>query len=420
MSEKATLLSSIPPVKKAGQDTASKGKLLSPTREIEKSTLGAGNQLEGSETVETVEAVVASEGVASDAESITAFQFATYAVFVLNFILAGAMAILLFKKASKLLEERFAVSTKALAITCVLILLHGIFATYLFNSYLNGEVSSAPLFVTMAGWVLIGAMVGFISRHLLARQDKANTKGAYTDACVYAFIFILVACGVSTSIKTNAAMVSSILAGFLMIVPIARSMTAFKVAKARHKELNETSDKILVYGLLVLPALLPVVSFAFVCGLSETATLFLINFITFDFVLVVGLAMIASANVLTAESQEEAADAEAATPAAKQAPKPKKAASRRQSAAAEPAPKVAAGNPEDPIIQFLNSEDGAGEEPASATQEKPASKTAPRKLPPRKPSASGLTPPKKPGAGKRSAPNAPSGMKAPSKPKKRF
>jgi len=410
MSEKATLLSSIPPVKKAGSEDSSENTEATPLNDNSISTLAAQDS---SHAVE----VVASEAVVAEADSITVFEFVTYASFVLNFLLAGAAAILLFKKASKLLEERFKVSTIALAITCILIVLHGVFATYLYNSHLNGKISSAPLFMTMFGWVLIAPMVGFITRNLLARGDKPNRNAAFVDAGIYAFIFILVAFGVSTSIKTNAAMISSIVAGFLMIVPIARSMSAFKLAKARHKELNEKSDKILISGLLIIPAIMPVVSFAFVCGLSATATLFLINFITFDFVLVVALSMIASADVLQESSQVEEEAVEGATSAV--------AATSSKSSSKVGEENIASGNLDDPIIQFLNSEEGGdyGAESGTRTQphvQKSSPKTAPRKLPPRKPSSSGITPPKKPGTSKGPAPNAPTGKKAPSKPKKRF
>jgi hypothetical protein len=497
MSEKATLLTSIPPVQKEvssdkapsllsstpvrasnelnseavkAESARPEGRvsLLSQTRPAEPTlqpitTLqsGAANPVgQQSAQLATIESSesVASEAVAEEASAITAFQAATYGSFVLNFVIAGAAAVILFKKASKLAEERFAVSAKTLAIAAVLIMLHGFFATYLYMAHLRETVSSAPLFWTMAVWILVGPAVGFITRNLLARQDKPNRKAAFTDAGIYGVIFFLTACGVSSGIKTNAALLASLLAGFLMIVPIARSLTAFNVAKARHKELNNVSDQILIYGLLLLPALLPVLAFAHVCGLSDSLTLFLINFITFDFLLVVGLAMIASADEFTPEKEtqglaeetaEETAEAntptaEANTPAAAAA-----AATAAPATASMPAPepaaaaeppftqakpgKVISGNPDDPIIQFLNSEEGAEKKPtapllpksapksASHTDGRPVDKSSHRTLPPRKPGRPGIAPPSKPGSTPADkAPNAPSHLKAPAKPKKRF
>jgi hypothetical protein len=437
MSEKATLLTSIPPVEKTdakASDTPNsippkdegKVSLLSQTREtptnstasqtpkseVVKSTNAAGSETKAVETV-------ASEAVVDEPSEITAFELLTYASFVLNFILAGAAAVILFKKASKLVEERFAVSAKVFAITGVLIMLHGFFATYLYAAHLNDTVKSAPLFLTMAVWILVGPAVGFITRNLLARGATANRKAAFIDAGIYALIFFLTACGVSSGIKANAALLSSILAGFLMIVPIARSLTAFKVAKARHRELNDVASTVLVYGLLLIPALLPILAFAHVCGLGDGITLFLINFITLDFVLIVGLSMIASSDIFIPEEVEVAQQSKETQ---------KKAVMGNVAAESSAKPqteKIASGNPSDPIIQFLNSEDSDEKPAASAKPEsvtKPAAKSTPRPAPPRKPGRPGITPPKKPGSDSKDKPSdsSSSRIKAPAKPKKRF
>ncbi len=432
MSEKASLLTSIPPVK-TETAKASSSRLLSPTPVKSKTSEEGGALLSqirdlkparkpevvklASVQTTDVNAVetVASEAVADEASSITVFQVITYASFVLNFLLAGAAAVILFKKAAKLTEERFVVSVKTLAIASVLIMLYGFFATYLYAAYLNASISSAPLVVTMGVWVLIGPAVGFITRNLLARKDKPNRRAAYVDAGIYGAIFFLAACGVSSAIKTNAALLLSTLAGFLMIVPIARSFAAFRLAKARHKELNEMSDQILIYALLLMPALIPILAFAYVCGLSDAITLFLINFITFDFVIVVVLAMIVSADELIPEEAVQTV-VETEGPS----PEPVVVDVTAQESVADPEPKqVFAGNPDDPIIQFLNSEAGvAPEQPVSQSTASPA----PRILPPRKPGARpGIVPPAKPGSAPTGeVPNTPSRLKTPAKPKKRF
>lgn len=467
MSEKATLLTSIPKVQKAGSDSGSssnldtptepkntgdteatgKVSLLSQTREAPEKTTstqtpstqsvktsvsdvaegGSGQAgdaeiLEGSETV-------ASQAVADEPITITPFQFLTYASFVLNFILAGAAAVILFRKASKLVEERFVASAKVFATASVLIMLHGFFATYLYSLHLNDAVSSAPLFLTMAVWVLVGPAVGFISRHLLARTDKPNRKAAFVDACIYGLIFFLTACGVSSGIKTNAALVASILAAFLMIIPIARSLSAYKVAKARHRELGDLSNQIMIYGLLFLPALLPILAFAHVCGLGDAVTLFLINFITIDFVLVVGLTMIAAGDSFVSEEAPETATAAEVQPQAQREAQRKVVAAKvPERSGKSKSGKVVSGNPSDPIIQFLNGE-GEEDQPAASAKSGAAAspksgstgKSASRPAPPRKPGRPGITPPKKPGAksGEKSS-ETPSRIKAPAKPKKRF
>jgi hypothetical protein len=238
-----------------------------------------------------------------------------------------------------------------------------------------------------------------------------------------------------------------------MIVPIARSLTAFNMAKARHKELNEVSGKVLIYGLLLIPALLPVLAFAHVCGLNDVFTLFLINFITFDFILVVALSMMVSADefmpeeLAVAEEVEGLAEGAEIMDAAIAEPMPLEPAidepepadpvleepvaeEAEEVPAAEPQPtvqpkfeKLASGNPDDPIIQFLNSEAFEEKKPAEPlASAKSVSKSTPRNLPPRKPGRPSITPPKKPGSlsSEKPAPNAPSRLKAPAKPKKRF
>ncbi|MDQ8195349.1 hypothetical protein QEH59_13005 [Coraliomargarita sp. SDUM461004] len=431
---------------KVEQKSSEKVSLLSQTREAppvaKAPVLSEFERPQNTEPVRPVEPAVVKpvalletvdiEAVAEEPSSLTMLQVATYASFVLNFVLAGAVAVVLFKKALQLAEERYVVSAKAMAIAGILIMLHGFFATYLYASHLNQTVSSAPLFITMAVWVFVGPAVGFITRNLLSRGHKPSMKHSLMDAGIYGVIFFLTACGVSSGIKTNAALLASIMAGFLMIVPIARSMTAFGVAKARHRELNEPCEKILIYGLLILPALLPALAFAHVCGLSDSLTLFLINFITFDFLLVVSLSLIASAEQFIPEPAE-------ATPSVQEKPKSIPAVastgakSVKKSVKSTPAPqpeKVMTGNPDDPIIQFLNGETGDDEVAPVVEKIASTSKPAARSLPPRKPGLPGIKPPKKPGSSHAAktpsapnapkAPNAPSRVRAPAKPKKRF
>jgi hypothetical protein len=276
--------------------------------------------------------------------------------------------------------------------------LHGVFTTYLYANYLNEPSVGTPLVVSILIWIPLGIVAGVILNHLLAPSKQPESKDLVFDSFAYALIFGCAMLSVVSGITTNAALLISLASGFLFIIPIARFATAFKTAKARHPELRETSDQILINALLYLPGLIPIIAFLKVINvLSADVALFLFSFVTFDFVLIAGLAMIASADEMI---KEPASAAEGAT-----AP------------AAPAAPAV------DPIIEFLNSEEGMEKVPVDvAPPPKPV-----RAVPPPKPTkpGSGIVapePPKKPGMTKpeTEVPNAPARFKAPSKPKKRF
>ncbi len=392
MSEKATLLTSIPPVAKS--KPAKKSSLL--TSVDQSAPSGKSNSLltTAPDAQSTQATEVASAGaVAAEGQTITAFQGAIYASFVLTFCLAGFAAVALFRKALKIGEARFVTGAKALAVASGMIALHGFFATYLYANYLKGE-GIIPLFVTVALWALVGPAVAVVLNHLLTPESKPEKVAVIFDACAYFLIFACTSVSLIPSIKEDAALIFSLLGGFLFIVPVARSFAAFRKAKARHPELRETSDQVLIYSLLFLPALLPLVGFANVCKMGDELTLFLFNFITFDFLLLAGLAMIASADDLTPEEAKAAATTQTV-----EASEPVTAAATPQAPAAK--------SPEP--VEFK-----APRQPAS------------KKLPSRKPAKAGSGPvlppaPRKPGSAPvASAANAPSRIKAPSKPKKRF
>lgn len=377
MSEKATLLTSIPPIEKS---TAA-----------EKTSVLTAVSNESTGSVGTV----TSEGMpdAAGGETITTFQGAIYASFVLTFCLAGFAAVVLFRKASKIAEARFIVGAKALGAACGLIALHGFFATYLYANYLNGE-GAIPLFVMMVLWAFVGPAIAVVLNNLLTPGSTPEKGAVIFDACAYVAIFSCAAIALVPNIKEDGALIFSLIGGFLFIVPVARSVAAFRKATARHPELRETSDQVLTYSLLFLPALLPILAFANVCNVSDELTLFLFNFITFDFVLIAGMAMIASADDLVPGGVESAEEAETPAPVAAQEP-------------------VAAPRQPQPTVVEFN----APRQPKS------------KPMPPRKPATAGgglPAAPRKPGSKPAAAPevpeatNAPSRIKAPSKPKKRF
>jgi hypothetical protein len=473
MSEKASLLQSIPPLESASGD-GGKVSLLSRAGRIESKkdmpakqnvspleSGGSASERSAGDGSGLAGQTVAAPGTSGEALTISSFQYVIYGSFVLNFILAGFAAIILFKQLSRLVDERFSAGVKALALGSLIVLLHGFFATYLYASYLNDPNRPIPLFPTLSLWIVLGPVVGYATRNLLARQEKPNRRAALFDGAFYAFVFALSAFGISPSVSTNGALLLTITACFLMIMPIARSLTAYKVACARHRELKEFGSQILIYGLLLLPALLPVLAFVHVFGMSDLLTIFLVNFLTIDFVMLATISiLLASSNFAEAESVETAdhtvqtskgastATAAVSSAPAPPAPAPPAPAPQGPAPSTPPAPtpaassgsspsdpskssKTVSGNPDDPIIQFFNSE---GEEDDARNASKPGSNGSsrsrgretkpqgtPRIQPPRKPGHPGLQPPKKPSSGsEKAAPNAPTKVKAPAKPKKRL
>lgn len=371
MSEKATLLTSIPPVAKSTSllNTTSTGQV-------------DGDAVEG--------VAVGTAALSEPNQSIAAFQGAIYASFVLTFCLAGFAAVVLLRKASKVAEQRFVVGAKALAVASGIIALHGFFTTYLYANYLNGE-GAVPLLVMISVWVFIGPAIAVLLNYLLTPGSSPQKSAIFFDGCAYFAIFTCAGFSLLHSIEENASRIFSLIAAFLFIIRVARSLAAFPQAKARHPELRETSDQVLIYSVLIFPALLPVVVFAHACGMSDELTLFLFNLIAFNFLLVASLAMIASADDISSAVAVEATGAAEVT---------------------EAAPVIEQAKPA--AVEF-----SAPHQPKS------------KKLPPRKPIkvASGvpLPPaPPKPGSSAASAEavteasNAPTGFKAPSKPKKRF
>ncbi len=411
MSEKATLLTSIPPVAKSGSVQQSSTLLPAQSTSAPKQVKLNLLKPESSQAL-SAGAGDAVETVAEEPVTITTFQVVAYVSFVLSFCLAGFAAVVLFRKAAKIAEERFVKSVKILAVGLGLAALHGVFTTFLFSNHLNNPGVGAPLVFSMSLWVLLGPIVGVILNYLLTPAKTPATKDLAFDGGVFAVIFFCAMLGVSTSIKTNAALMFALLAGFLFIVPFARFLNLFKSAKVKHPELRETSHVVLVYALLAVPGLFALLGFLKVLRvLGDDSTLFLSNFIMIDFILVAGLSILTAANKMTSgENAEAVAEVkQSAAPASQAQPEAKAPAQRAVSPSS------------DPIIEFLNSED------SGAVANKPAA-SAPKKVVPRKPVKPGAgtahpTPPKKPGSNPSSvpeAPNAPSRLKAPSKPKKRF
>jgi len=322
------------------------------------------------------------------AAGISMLQVASYASFVLTFILAGFAAVVLFRKAAKVAEQRFVVSAKLLGGALALAGMHGFFATFLYTSFLRNDASNAPLALTGAIWIVLGAAVGVIVNHLLTPRNKPKMGAVAGDVIAYVCLFGLMTVSLSGGISANTAIILSLLSGLLLIVPVVRATIGLKIAKVRHPELKRTPEQALLYSLLFIPALAPILAFLHACGaFGADVTLLLLNFMTFDFILIGAIAMMVSADDIREQAEEETAAGQA----------------RR--------------SPE-PVVEF------SGSKPAP-------SGLKPKKVPPRKPGRPGdqrrPEPPKKPNrAAPKSdeddapAPNAPSRVRAPAKPKKRF
>ncbi|MFW6217876.1 MAG: hypothetical protein ACOC4K_02660, partial [Verrucomicrobiota bacterium] len=321
--------------------------------------------------------------------------------------------VVLFRKAAKIAERRFITSAKVLAGTLGVTAFHGFFATFLYTNYLRAESAEAPLSLTVAVWVLLGIASGIILNHLLTPKEKPEIGGVLTDAVSCSMVFLCVMFSFSSAITTNAAIILSLLGGLLYIIPVARSFSGMRVAMARHPELKRTPERALLHSILWIPAAVPVVGFLHICGaLGPDLTLFLVNFLVFDFILFVGFAMIASAEDMGEASQAaEAAEADATSRVGEPAPE-----------APAPSTEPLSSKPKqpEPVVEFAASKPPR---PAAGGGLKP-----PGKLPPRKPARSADSKPAEPAKPRRDgdepthkAPNTPPvRVKAPAKPKKRF
>lgn len=390
MAEQASLLTPIPPVGKAGGSAPVGTSGGSPKPSPEK-------VLDMTVTASDETVITASSTVEEAGNSITGFQGAIYISFVLSFCLAGFAAVVLFKKAMKSTERRLSLSAKCLGGVFAWTSVNLFFATYLYANFLSGKSDSAPLTWMIALWVIGGPLIGVVLNYLLAPNEEAEKGRIIFDAAAFALIFIVTLVALIEGLKENALLIFSLCALFLYIVPIARFLSLFKVAKARHAELNAGMAQVLVYALLIIPGLFPVLALARVFGLSVDAFIFCANFLTFDFILIVATSMIYLLSDESTEIEEESSVAQfgdASLP--------------RNSIAAKPTPATS------PSVRLPEH----GLKPKKLTPGHAAKKPAVSESNEGLPSA-----PKKPNKStnsEQSAPNAPSRIKAPAKPKKRF
>ena len=379
MAEKSALINSIPPVSRTDKNSTG-----SPFNGGSESDLGTTSAVE---VVESDPAVTPLQNIA----------YASYAGVILIALVVGLVGLASVSRAANL---RFKAALKVFSLGALLTAGWAVFVGYLFSRYLNEATGNVPLLQTIALWVVLGSFSAFALRALLVRSGQSVAAAGFVDALIYGFIFALSAFGVSQGIQANAALVITILAVFLMILPMARSYSAFRVARTEHVELINSSDQLLINSFLILPAFVPVLAFAYVCGLSTSLVLLLSNTLAILLLLIGGFTLIASAKAAPRSRENTIAE----------------------SSAPKSLPKVAAsGTLEDPIIQFLNEEKVGN---VSPTAKEDARVTNTRSMPAKKIAKPKIPPPQKPKSKSPSAtkpaPNAPRSVKAPAKPKKRI
>ena len=233
-------------------------------------------------------------------QSLSVFQGAIYASYVLTFCLAGFASVVLYRKALKTKVFRFSMGAKILALAFVGVALNSFFAAYLFNNHMNGGDINAPVICGMLIWALIGPAIAIILNSLLTREDSPGKMKVVLDVFVYLVIFGCIVASMAPDIEKNTSLVFSFFGAFFFIIPVARFLTALSAAKIRHPEVREMFIQILIYVLLFLPVLLPALAVANAYELlNSELKLFLINFITFNFILIGGLLMVIAIDYVT-------------------------------------------------------------------------------------------------------------------------
>lgn len=405
MAEKATLLQELPPVAKE-----------SPSGNTAKSVSSAGTEVQPDKE-----------------HSISAFQAVTYGSFVLSFILAGFAAVVLYRKAIGDIEQRIVRSAKVLASVLAVMAMHGFFATYVYTNYLRNETDSAPISLTVLIWIILGATTGYVSNRLIELKDRLKTSDAVVDAIFYAVIFVSVTLAVSAKIGPNAALILSLLAVILCVVPFSRFFTACKRIKFNRKGAKRKPGRSILYTLVSLPTLVPFFAILYVAELfGPDLTLFFINAVSITLICYISFAMLSQINNTIEKEAGEASGASEAAPTATPAAAP----AGTTGKACEPAPAPTM----DPLVaELLAEEEAAKQQAAPAPQAQPATPDIVPPAKPGKPKTKTEQPqkaptseeakpqppaPKPPGQEQKKdespAPGSNLKVKPPSKPKKRF
>ena len=346
---------------------------------------------------------------AREGPGVGTFQVLTYASSVTAFILAGFLGVILLRKVRLMRVARLKTAAKALAGIFVFIALHGFLTSFLYNNYVRGT-GDVPLLVHLGLWVFAGPALAVVLSNLFTRFETPVRSNMLINQSFFLVIFLLVWIGASGLLTVNAALVFSLGAIFLYIVPVVRYLQNFKTARIRHPEFNESGVRLSVFFLLFGPAFVPLLLFAELFGLSPEVVFFLLNILVIDIVLFGGLGLMILARSdlsgVNGKNTEAAVDHSATTAAPveenmKGSPvtsPPNADRAKSQKTKGHPAAS------EDPIIQYLkeNPEETKSKRATTKNKEKP------------KPLEKKVPPPPKPGVGK----PGPSKAKTPPPPKK--
>ena len=308
MSEQATLIRSVPPIKKPDPKPELKvvEEVVSPKGEPtpdpilpeDSSEIASDKNLETPD-VTTVIQEETSPLVESN-DSITSLQGVTYGSFILACCLAGFASIIIFRKALKVSAKRFSFGAKMLSLAYLIIAFNSFFGVYLYSNFLNGDAELVPLAVPILSWILVGPLIAVILNSLLTREDIPGAKKMFFDAFTYFVIFGCVVASQIPSFSAKEQLLFSFFGAFFLIVPIVRFSTSLKIAKAYHPELKEIFVQILICCLLILPMLLPSLVLVNAYNVAnDMLTILLFNAVTVVFVLMTGLLMIISIDYVT-------------------------------------------------------------------------------------------------------------------------
>ena len=298
MAEKATLLTSIPPVQK--YEPVNKASLLKPADVslpnkqpqalLEAVPVNEIEVLDSTErSIDNTTALAVESVPQPHNENATALQGALYISHVLVFCLAGFASIALLRNVTKKLVDRLAIVSRAIGVAAVLIALHGGLVTYLYANHLNAG-AAIPLFAAATVWLLISPIIALSLNYLLSPETIPAKKSVIIDTCVYLLIYTGALVGLAASVSKDLSLVISLLSVFLFIIPIARSWGSLRIAKVRHPELSLQSSQILIYSLLFLPAMIPVCVIAKQFITNDASILLSLNCTLLGFVTVVSIA----------------------------------------------------------------------------------------------------------------------------------
>jgi hypothetical protein len=240
-------------------------------------------------------------------------------------------------------------------------------------------------------WVIRGPLIATALNYLLAPKDIAEKGRVIFDAIAAVIIFLLTMLAVIQGLKEIALLLFALSAMFLYVIPLARFFPLFKLAKARHPELNSGAAQIFFYAQVIIPGLFPVLALMRAFALSTDVFIFAANFLTLVFLLIsVGTMLYLLANGSSPKEKTlvgEAGSARSAFGSAASVDVP----DRETETSLKPKKLNPAHAPKKP----------------GSPDSKDANPPAPKK-------------PSKSLSSDQAAPNAPSRIKAPSKPKKRF